>query len=153
WPVPATCRPLFLESLPHSSPPCLSVLESERISTLFGGSEGIKSSILQLDCYVEWNSFLCVARPVLREITEYMKEHCEYCKGTSFDYYPHFVYEHSKYIGPMIQTLWNLAGSVALSHLSGFALDSNITQRFVNIGPDKRKEFFADFVLHAQHQR
>jgi len=82
-----------------------------------------------------------------------MKEHCEYCKGTSFDYYPHFVYEHSKYIGPMIQTLWNLAGSVALSHLSGFALDSNITQRFVNIGPDKRKEFFADFVLHAQHQR
>src|SRR5262249_7017310 len=37
--------------------------KSERISSLFGGSEGIKSSILQVDCYVEWNSFICVVPP------------------------------------------------------------------------------------------
>jgi hypothetical protein len=127
--------------------------KSERISSLFGGSEGIKSRVLQLDCYVEWNSFLCVIQPLPPQIDEYLREHCEYCKGTSFDYYPHFTYEHFKHVAPIIGTLWNLAGSGSLNYLSGFALDTNIAQHLVNMGPDKRKELFASFVLHAQHER
>src|SRR2546422_1589482 len=52
---------------------------SERVKSLFGGTESIKAALLQLDCYVEWNSFLYVQPPVLPEIKEYMQRYCEYC--------------------------------------------------------------------------
>jgi hypothetical protein len=123
---------------------------SERINNLFGGAEGMKSALLQLDCYIEWNSFLCVEPPVVKEIREYLEE---FCKGITFGNYPHFIFEKTNYIAPIVQTLWDLAGSPATHHASGLTLDTNIGQRLVNMGPQKRRELFSDFVLYAQQQR
>jgi hypothetical protein len=62
-------------------------------------------------------------------------------------------FENTNYIAPIVRILWDLAGSSATHHGSGLALDTNIRQRLVNMGPQKRPELFADFVLYAQQQR
>jgi hypothetical protein len=123
---------------------------SDRVRSLFGGTESLKSAILQLECYIEWNSFLCVESPVHPGIAEYLKK---FHPDVSFEFSPTFIAEPLSLVKPMVERLWQMAGNLSLNHVQGFALDSNIAARLVDMGPEGRKELFAGFVLHLETHR
>ncbi|HLG19791.1 MAG TPA: hypothetical protein VI895_08255 [Bdellovibrionota bacterium] len=124
---------------------------SERIAALFGGEKDLKNAVLQMDCYIDWNSWLMVES--LRgagEPAEYLRSQYP---DILFEYRPNFMFEPLSGVMPLMEHLWTMAGSTSTNHLNGWVLDQNLAQRYVDMGPQKRKEFFARFALYVQKEQ
>lgn len=117
----------------------------DRLEKLAGGKKSIKAASLQIECLIDWHSFLSFQGQGEPETVRFYQENYS---GISTSFWPNFMKEPYELINPLIDKLWEAI------HTEGqydfWLFDSRLSQIFGGIDLARRKHVFARFLMYLQ---
>lgn len=120
---------------------------ADKLEKLAGGKKSIKAASLQLECLIEWHSFLSFER--MGE-TETIRFYQETYSGISTFFSPNFIKESYWQILPMINKLWE---AIHTGENDFWLFDSRLAKVFGGIDLTRRKRLFARFLLNLEEEQ
>lgn len=119
----------------------------DRIEKLLGRKEGIKAATIQIDCLIDWHSFLGFEGYGEPETVKFYRT-CYPQISTYF--HPNYTFERYEYILPVINKLW---ATIHTREKDYWLLDSRLADSFALIDLERRKKMLARFLLMAEQNQ
>jgi hypothetical protein len=118
---------------------------ADNIGKLAGGEKCIKESSLQIECLIDWHSFLSFQEQGEPETIRFYQE---FYSGISTSFRPHFIKEPYEQIVPLIDKLWEAIHTDGQNDF--WLFDSRLSKVFGGIDLARRKCLFARFLLSLE---
>ncbi|HEU0175293.1 MAG TPA: RNA-binding domain-containing protein [Blastocatellia bacterium] len=116
---------------------------ADRIAKLLGGKTGMKSAVLQVDCLIEWHSYLSFDEQGAPETVRYFRERYP---NVGTIYYPSFFQEDFSHIAPLINKLWATVRTGGGEMNDWFVLPG-LVDAFRKIEIERRQHLLGKFLL------
>src|SRR6266498_403083 len=117
----------------------------DRIEKLFRGREGIRAAALQIDCLIEWTSFLSFEQNEAPEAVQYFKENY---RGLSTSYWPHFESDNLSQVLPFVNQLWSVIRSNGEKNY--WLVLPGLDDAFRKIDTPRRERLLGKFLREAE---
>jgi hypothetical protein len=122
--------------------------KDERIRSIVGDDEVIKGAVLQLDCLVDWHSFMSDKR--IKE-TETVKFFDETFPQVATWFIPNYTHESfPRYIGPLINRLWQ---AIQTKENNFWILDGRLAKVIGGLDLERRQRLLARFLIYAEREQ
>ncbi len=119
--------------------------KSDRIEGIVGGKRAIKSAVLQIDCLIDWHSFLSFPDQGEPETIQFYQRAFS---GVTTSFHPNFKVEPYEYILPLINKLWSALHTNGENYF--WLFDSRLSEAFMNIDLQRRKNTFGRFLHYSE---
>jgi len=119
--------------------------KGDRIERLLGGKGRIKAAVLQVDCLVDWHSFLSFAERGEPETVQYYQQSFA---AVSKTFHPNFTFEHFKHILPLINQLWTVIHTTGEKNY--WLVLPGLAEAFGRIDPARRELALGRFLTYAE---
>lgn len=120
----------------------------DRIEGILGGKERMKTAALQLDCLVDWHSFMSFRGYGEPETVAYFSE---IYPDVINEYHQRYYLEHFNYIMPFVEKLWRVILSEREKNF--YLLDLGLTNAFAQIDLPRRKQMLGRFLAAAEREQ
>jgi hypothetical protein len=120
----------------------------DRIEGIFGGKERMKTAALQLDCLIDWHSFMSFQHYGEPETIKYFE--------TTYPdvinvYHQRYYLEPFNYIMPLVDKLWRVIQGKKQKNF--YLLDLDLANAFEQIDISRRKQLLARFLATAENDQ
>jgi len=122
---------------------------ADRIAKLLGGKTGMESAMLQVDCLIEWHSYLSFDEQGPPEIVRYFRERYP---NVSTIYYPDFFQEDFSHITPLMNKLWAAVRSGGGEMNDWFVLPG-LVDAFREVEIERRQHLLGKFLLYISREQ
>jgi hypothetical protein len=120
----------------------------DRIEGILGGKERMKTAALQLDCLIDWHSFMSFRQYGEPETVTYFSETYP---NVFTEYHQRYYLEHFSYIMPLVEKLWRFLQSKRQKNF--YLLDLGLANAFAQIDLPRRKQMLARFLAAAESEQ
>ncbi len=118
---------------------------ADRLEKLAGGKKGIKAASLQIECLIDWHSFLSFQGQGEPETIQFYQK---FYSGISTSFWPNFRTESYEQILPLINKLWEAIHTEGQNDF--WLFDSRLSKAFGGIDLARRKRLFGKFLLYVE---
>jgi len=121
----------------------------DRIEELVGGKKAMRRAVLEIDCLIDWHSFMSQRSWGSGQAGE--PEVVEYVRNTfpnvSTVFHPNFTHEPLNNVIPLIERLWT---AIHTGNKNFYLLDAGWARAFAAIDLERREQLLARFLTYAE---
>ncbi len=118
--------------------------KADRIERLSGGKNGMKAAVLQVDCLVDWHSFLSFPESEEPETIQYYQQSLP---NVGTDFHPNYIFERFNLLLPLVNQLWS---AIHTGEKNYWLVLPGLAEAFGRIDAGRRELALGRFINYAE---